>query len=98
MSPRKKGAEPLARERIVDTALGIIDAEGLDALKASSKVERIIEDRANRIVADQWLSTLPASHGGRHASAIRAMRCSPERECAVGPTWAGREDRRCRRR
>lgn len=34
-----------------------VDAEGLDALKASSKVERIIEDRANRIVADQWLST-----------------------------------------
>ena len=32
MTPRKKNAEPLARERIVDAAMTIIDAEGLDAL------------------------------------------------------------------
>ena len=32
MTPRKKDVEPLARERIVDAAMGIIDAEGLDAL------------------------------------------------------------------
>ena len=32
MTPRKKDAEPLARERIVDAAMSIIDAEGLDAL------------------------------------------------------------------
>ena len=32
MTPRKKDAEPLARERIVAAAMKIIDAEGLDAL------------------------------------------------------------------
>ena len=32
MTPRKKDAEPLARERIVEAAMKIIDAEGLDAL------------------------------------------------------------------
>jgi AcrR family transcriptional regulator len=32
MTPRKKDAEPLARERIVAAAMTIIDAEGLDAL------------------------------------------------------------------
>jgi AcrR family transcriptional regulator len=32
MTPRKKDAEPLARERIVDAAMSIIDAEGLGAL------------------------------------------------------------------
>ena len=32
MSPRKKGVEPLARERIVEAAVKIIDDEGLDAL------------------------------------------------------------------
>ncbi len=32
MTPRKKDAEPLARERIVAAAMSIIDAEGLDAL------------------------------------------------------------------
>ena len=32
MTPRKKDAEPLARERIVDAAMSIIDTEGLDAL------------------------------------------------------------------
>jgi AcrR family transcriptional regulator len=32
MTPRKRDAEPLARERIVEAAMRIIDAEGLDAL------------------------------------------------------------------
>ena len=32
MTPRKKDVEPLARERIVDAAIRIIDAEGLEAL------------------------------------------------------------------
>jgi len=32
MSPRRKDAEPLARERIVAAAIAIIDAEGLDSL------------------------------------------------------------------
>jgi AcrR family transcriptional regulator len=32
MSPRKKGVEPLARERIVEAAVKIIDDEGLEAL------------------------------------------------------------------
>ena len=32
MSPRKKGVEPLARERIVEAAVRIIDEEGLEAL------------------------------------------------------------------
>lgn len=32
MSPRRKGVEPLARERIVEAAVRIIDDEGLDAL------------------------------------------------------------------
>ena len=32
MTPRRKDAEPLARERIVAAAMTIIDAEGLDAL------------------------------------------------------------------
>jgi AcrR family transcriptional regulator len=32
MTPRKKDAEPLARERIVAAAMKIIDSEGLDAL------------------------------------------------------------------
>ncbi len=32
MTPRRKDAEPLARERIVDAAIKIIDDEGLDAL------------------------------------------------------------------
>jgi AcrR family transcriptional regulator len=32
MSPRKKDAEPLARERIVAAAMRIIDADGLEAL------------------------------------------------------------------
>ncbi|HMK92954.1 MAG TPA: TetR/AcrR family transcriptional regulator C-terminal domain-containing protein [Thermoleophilia bacterium] len=32
MSPRKKGVEPLARERIVEAAVRIIDDDGLDAL------------------------------------------------------------------
>ena len=32
MAPRKKDVEPLARERIVDAAMKIIDGEGLDAL------------------------------------------------------------------
>jgi TetR/AcrR family tetracycline transcriptional repressor len=32
MSPRRKGAEPLARGRIVEAAIGIIDKEGLEGL------------------------------------------------------------------
>jgi len=32
MTPRKKDVEPLARQNIVDAAMKIIDAEGLDAL------------------------------------------------------------------
>ncbi len=32
MTPRKKDVEPLARERIVEAAMNIIDTEGLDAL------------------------------------------------------------------
>jgi AcrR family transcriptional regulator len=32
MTPRKKDVEPLARQRIVDAAIRVIDAEGLEAL------------------------------------------------------------------
>ena len=32
MTPRKKGAETLTRERIVEAAMAVIDAEGLEAL------------------------------------------------------------------
>ena len=35
-----------------------VDSEGLDALKESPEVERILEDKANRVVVDQWADTV----------------------------------------
>lgn len=52
-------ATPVSAGRTNQVAL-VVDADGLDALKASPQVERIIEDRPNRIDADLWLSTAGA--------------------------------------